>query len=117
MRSGNADRVLMAGRYYARMWVRFWSFLDRVFFGPETNGPGPLAAFIRILRYPYAVIRDLWGGAINLRAMGLVYTTLLSLIPLIAFAFAILKSFGAHHDLEPIVSEFFRPMGERGDAE
>ena len=43
--------------------------------------------------------------------MGLVYTTLLSLIPLLAFSFAILKVFGAHHDLEPIVYEFFRPVG------
>jgi membrane protein len=49
--------------------------------------------------------------------MGLVYTTLLSLIPLIAFAFAVLKGFGAHRDLEPIIYEFFRPMGEAGAAE
>jgi membrane protein len=49
--------------------------------------------------------------------MGLVYTTLLSLIPLIAFAFAVLKGFGAHRDLEPIIYEFFRPLGETGAAE
>jgi membrane protein len=45
--------------------------------------------------------------------MGLVYTTLLSLIPLVAFSFAILKVFGAHRDLQPIVYEFFRPVGEQ----
>ena len=99
------------------MWVRFWSFLDRLFFGPPSIGPRPPAILMRLLRYPYAVVRDLWGGAINLRAMGLVYTTLLSLIPLIAFAFAVLKGFGAHRDLEPIIYEFFRPMGERGASE
>jgi membrane protein len=99
------------------MWVRFWSFLDRLFFGPPSIGPRPPAIVMRVLRYPYAVVRDLWGGAINLRAMGLVYTTLLSLIPLIAFAFAVLKGFGAHRDLEPIIYEFFRPMGERGASE
>ena len=38
--------------------------------------------------------------------------SLLSIIPLVAFAFVILKIFGARHDLEPIVYEFFRPMGE-----
>jgi membrane protein len=43
--------------------------------------------------------------------MGLVYATLLSLVPLIAFAFAVLKAFGAHRDLEPIILEFFRPVG------
>jgi membrane protein len=63
------------------------------------------------MRYVYAVVRDLSRGQINLRAMGLVFTTLLSLIPLLAFSFAILKVFGAHRDLEPIVYEFFKPVG------
>lgn len=93
------------------MWLRFWSFLDRIFFGPSSVGPGPLPAFVRMMRYVYAVVRDLTRGQINLRAMGLVFTTLLSLIPLLAFSFAILKVFGAHRDLEPIVYEFFRPLG------
>ncbi|HEV7714107.1 MAG TPA: YihY/virulence factor BrkB family protein [Steroidobacteraceae bacterium] len=105
------------GRYHGAMWVRFWSFLDRLFFGPASIGPQPPAALVRLLRYPYAVLRDLWRGDINLRAMGLVYTTLLSIIPLIAFAFAVLKGFGAHRDLEPVVYEFFRPMGPAGAAE
>lgn len=98
------------------MWVRIWSFLDRFFFGPRSIGPGPLAAIIRTLRYPFAVVRDLLHGEINLRAMGLVYTTLLSIIPLLAFALAIFKAFGARYDLQPIVSEFFKPMGEAGAA-
>jgi membrane protein len=93
------------------MWARIWSFLDWCFFGPVSARPDAAGLVIRTLRYPYAVIRDLWRGDINLRAMGLVYTTLLSVIPLVAFAFAILKIFGARHDLEPIVYEFFRPMG------
>jgi membrane protein len=95
------------------MWARIWSFLDRCFFGPAaTSRSGILALATRLLRYPYAVVRDLLAqGDINLRAMGLVYTTLLSLIPLLAFSFAILKIFGAHRDLEPIVYEFFKPVG------
>jgi membrane protein len=99
------------------MWLQFWSFLDRLFFGPASVGPHPPAVLVRILRYPYAVARDLAHGDINLRAMGLVYTTLLSVVPLIAFAFAVLKGFGAHRDLEPIVFEFFRPMGQAGANE
>ena len=44
-------------------------------------------------------IRTRWSatcstGELNLRAMSLVYTTLLSLVPLVAFAFAVLKGFG-----------------------
>ena len=99
------------------MWVRAWNIFDRVFFGPHSARPGILAAIVRVLRYPYAVIRDLVGGEINLRAMGLVYTTLLSLIPLLAISFAILAAFGLSRDLQPIVYEFFRPMGDPGAAE
>src|ERR1700680_3738851 len=93
------------------MWLRTWAFLDRCFFGPAAARAGALRASLRVLRYPYAVIRDLSRGDINLRAMGLVYTTLLSIIPLVAFSFAILKIFGAPRALEPIVYEFFRPVG------
>jgi membrane protein len=95
------------------MMLRIWAFLDWCFFGPASTRAGLPALMIRTLSYPYAVVRDLWRGEINLRAMGLVYTTLLSLIPLLAFSFAILKVFGAHHDLQPIVYEFFRPVGEQ----
>jgi membrane protein len=42
-----------------------------------------------------------------------VYTTLLSLVPLAAFAFAVLKGLGVHRDLEPLIYEFLRPIGER----
>ncbi len=93
------------------MLARIWSFLDWCFFGPASIRPGTLGLVLRILRYPYALIRDLARGDINLRAMGLVYTSLLSVIPLVAFALAILKMFGARHDLEPVLFEFFRPMG------
>ena len=99
------------------MWVRIWAFFDRCFFGTAAARPGALGTALRILQYPYAVVRDLSRGEINLRAMGLVYTTLLSFIPLLAFSFAILKFFGGHRDLQPIVYEFFRPVGEAAAAE
>src|SRR6201987_429423 len=93
------------------MWARIWAFLDQCLFGPASTRDGTLGITLRLLRYPYAVVRDLARGEINLRAMGLVYTTLLSLIPLLAFSFAILKIFGGRRDIEPIVYEFFRPVG------
>ena len=99
------------------MWVRIWAFLDRCFFGAAAARPGALGVTLRVLQYPYAVVRDLSRGEINLRAMGLVYTTLLSFIPLLAFSFAILKIFGGHRDLQPIVYEFFRPVGNAAAAE
>jgi membrane protein len=97
------------------MWL--WTFLDGCFFGPASLGPGRWARLVRWTRYPYVVVRDLARGDISLRAMGLVYTTLLSLIPLAAFSFAILKIFGARADLQPVVYELFSALGSAGDAE
>jgi len=94
------------------MWVRAWNFFDRWLFGPHSLSPRPSGLVLRILRYPYAILRDLSEGQLNLRAMGLVYATFLAIVPALAFAFAILKGFGAHRDLEPIVYEFFRPIGD-----
>jgi len=93
------------------MYVAFWNWLDRYLFGEYSEGTTPGALTLRVLRYPYALLRDLSRGQINLYAMGLVYATLLSLVPLIAFAFAVLKAFGAHRELEPVIYEFFKPMG------
>jgi len=99
------------------MSARLWAFLDWCFFGPASLRPGRGARLVRAMRYPYAVVRDLSRGDINLRAMGLVYTTLLSLIPLAAFSFAILKVIGARSDLQPVVYDLFSALGPTGAAE
>jgi membrane protein len=65
-------------------------------------------------RYLYALFRDLLDGQISMRAMSLVYTTLLSLVPLLALAFSLLKGVGAHNNLEPILIEFLAPLGPQG---
>jgi len=88
--------------------------LEQFLFEPERQPPLPLLRrVLELLRYPYALLRDLWHGDLNLRAMSLVYTTLLSIVPLAAFAFAVLKGFGLHRDLEPVIYEFLKPTGPR----
>lgn len=94
------------------MWLRLWNLADRSLFSPASYGSGVLARTIRVSRYPYAVLRDLVGGQLNLRAMGLVYATLLSLIPALALSFAVLTMLGVHQRLEPVIFEFFRPVGD-----
>ena len=83
---------------------------DVLFQKSRSMGP-PWGATLRWLRYPAALIRDWLGGEIGVRAMSLAYTTLLSLVPLMVFSFAILKGLGARGDLKLILREFFRPMG------
>lgn len=70
---------------------------------------------VTIGRYAFALTRDLFEGQISMRAMSLVYTTLLSLVPILALAFSVLKAFGAHNTLEPLLTEFLRPLGGQAD--
>src|SRR5210317_816189 len=72
------------------------------------------ALLIRVLRVFYVVIRDLLEGQLTLRAMSLVYTTLLAMVPLLAVSFSVLKGFGVHNQIEPLLLNFLRPLGERG---
>lgn len=72
------------------------------------------ARLTRVLRVFYVVIRDLLEGQLSLRAMSLVYTTLLAMVPLLAVSFSVLKGFGVHNQIEPLLLNFLRPMGERG---
>jgi membrane protein len=95
----------------ATMILAFWNWLDRYLFGEYSEGTTPGALRAAAAALSLRMLRDLSRGQINLYAMGLVYATLLSLVPLIAFAFAVLKAFGAHRELEPIIYEFFKPMG------
>ncbi len=74
-------------------------------------GP-PWGPVLRLLRYPTAVVRDWLQGEIAVRAMSLAYTTLLSLVPLLVFSFAILKGIGARTDLHFILHQFLRPLGQ-----
>ena len=63
------------------MIPRLLGNLERWLFEPPESIYGrPLWKLTRILRYPYALIRDVLRGDLTLRGMSLVYTTLLSAI-------------------------------------
>jgi membrane protein len=96
-------------------WARLQNLPDTLLFGPQAEQHDASGRLRRMARYPYALLRDLAGGKLTLHAMGLVYTSLLAIIPLLAFSFGILKAFHAQGVLEPLVHEFFRPMGEAAD--
>ena len=70
----------------------------------------PLSHFLQIVA---AVGRELMGGMITLRAMSLVYTTLLSIVPLLAVSISMLKGFGVHDQLEPTLTRLLAPIGEK----
>ena len=55
--------------------------------------------------------RDLVLGMITLRAMSLVYTTILSMVPLMAVSISVLKGFGIRGQLEPVLTNLLEPLG------
>jgi len=69
------------------------------------------AGGIHLLRIFQAVILDLKSGHLTLRAMSLVYTTLLSLVPLLAVSFSVLKGFGVRNQLETALNNMLAPLG------
>lgn len=95
----------------------------------SANGPGTWDSFLwadrlddlpplrrRLVwvgRVIHALVRDLTQGYLSLEAMSLVYTTLLSLVPLLAVSFSVLKGFGVHNQLEPLLVQALSPLGER----
>jgi membrane protein len=69
---------------------------------------------IQIVRLFYVVIRELSTGQLTLHAMSLVYTTLISLVPLLAVSFSVLKAFKVQDQVEPFLIEFLAPLGAKG---
>lgn len=92
------------------------SFFEQLVWGDHLAKRGPLGRLATVvLRYVYGLGRDIVSGQLTLRSMSLVYTTLLSVVPLIAFSFSVLKGLGMHKELEPQLYAFLAPLGPQGE--
>jgi membrane protein len=60
------------------------------------------------------VARDFIQNLLKLQAMALAFKTLLSLAPLLAVVFSVLKAFGVHNRMEPALAEALAPLGDKG---
>lgn len=97
------------------MIKQFRNWLERMVWGDLLHRYGlPGRFLVGVLRNFWAVLRDIASGQLSLRAMSLVYTTLLSIVPLIAVSFSALKAFGVHEDIEPHLYGFLEPLGPKG---
>ncbi|RJQ22615.1 MAG: YihY/virulence factor BrkB family protein [Nitrospiraceae bacterium] len=70
---------------------------------------------VKILRLLNVAFHELQNGQLTLRAMGLVYFTLFSIVPVLAISFSVLKAFGVHNEAEPYLREFLAPLGSKGE--
>jgi membrane protein len=69
---------------------------------------------LRVVRLFIVLVRDVVRGELTLWTMSLVYTTLLSMVPLLALSFSVLKAFGVHNQIEPLLENLLAPLGEQG---
>jgi membrane protein len=56
------------------------------------------------------------NDVLNLQAMSLTYSTLLSLVPFLAVMFSVLKAFGVQNVLEPFLAQMLQPLGAEASA-
>lgn len=71
------------------------------------------ALFLKHLRIGLLVFRRFIRHRVRVRASALVYVTLMSLIPLLAVVFSLLRGFGYHNELEPLLTRVLYPLGEQ----
>jgi membrane protein len=90
------------------------SFDEAVWRSHPAALPAGRARLVGFTRFVLVLARDLAGGQLTLRAMSLVYTTLLSIVPLLALSFSVLKAFGVYNQIQPMLLTFLEPLGEKG---
>ena len=77
-----------------------------------------LTRFKRMIHVSAKIIvmvgHDFIQNLVKLQAMALAFKTLLSLAPLLAVVFSLLKAFGVHNRMEPALAEALAPLGEKG---
>jgi membrane protein len=86
---------------------------DAIWGGRLGAMPAWKAGIVTLARLLLVLMRDLAYGQLTLRATGLVYTTLLALVPLLALSFTVLKAFGVYNQIDPILLKFLAPLGEK----
>jgi len=94
---------------------KVYEFISRDLWDLDTSSLGRLKGFcVMSMRQAHVAARLFTQGELSMRAKSLVYTTLLSIVPLLAVSFSVLKAFGVHNKIEPTLLRFLAPLGENG---
>ncbi len=70
----------------------------------------------RLSRIGLYMSREAFKGNLQLNAMSLSYITLLSLVPLLAVSFSVIKAFGSDQVIEPFLSTLLEPLGSSAEG-
>jgi membrane protein len=94
---------------------RIQRYLERDLWTIEASPSGGLRRTgIGALRLVVVLVRALTDSQLNLEATALVYRTLLSIVPLLAVSFSVLKAFGAQYQIETVMARMLAPLGASG---
>jgi len=97
------------------LFTNLLSWWDRIVWQANINNlPGWKRRSLLFFRGLQMLVADLLAGNNNLYAMGLVYMSILSMVPLLAVIFSLLKGFGVHNQLQPLLLTALEPLGEKG---
>jgi membrane protein len=66
---------------------------------------------IRSSQFAHLLLQRYYDDMLALRAASLTYATLLSLVPLLAVTFSVLKAFGVQYLIEPFLTQALTPLG------
>ena len=90
-------------------------YLERDLWKIDAAPRGQLASLgIGAARVLVVVVRALTDALLNLEATALIYRTLLSIVPLLAVGFSVLKAFGAEYKVDTVVARILEPLGASG---
>jgi membrane protein len=93
------------------------NFIDDFVWGNRLTSRGWIGRVLaQALRFLYGMVRDVFSTQLTLRAMSLVYTTLLSIVPLLAVSFSVAKGLGMVSRLRELFTQSFTQLGPDGIA-
>jgi len=88
--------------------------VERRLFAPHYNEHRSVQWLRTCGQIAWLLVRDIVEGRLNLYAMSLVYSTLIAIVPLLAFAVAALKGLGIKGVLGPSLNRLLEPLGSAG---